>query len=91
MADQSSRAPAETFPPGEFIRDEMTARGWTVEHIHDRLGNDPIRCCAFDLVAYVDHRELTIDENTAEDLAMLFGTNPDYWTSLDRAWRLARD
>ena len=24
-----NRVPAEVFPPGEFIREELEARGWT--------------------------------------------------------------
>jgi HTH-type transcriptional regulator/antitoxin HigA len=33
----SDRIPAETWPPGEFIREELEARGWTARD----LGIDP--------------------------------------------------
>lgn len=81
------RKPAETFPPGEFIRDEMEARGWTDDDAHARLGNDPVRCCAFDLAVHVDDKGLILDASTASDLALLFGGSAMYWIQIDRAWR----
>ena len=81
------RHPAEVFPPGEFIRDEMAERGWTDKDAHERLGNDPARCCAFDLAAYVDDKELIMDASTAADLAILFGGTAGYWIQIDRTWR----
>jgi HTH-type transcriptional regulator/antitoxin HigA len=79
--------PAEVFPPGEFIRDEMDALGWTLRDVHARLGNDPVRCCAFDLVAYVDDKNMILDRKTAADLALLFGAGAKYWLEIDRVWR----
>ena len=81
------RMPAEVFPPGEFIRDEMDARGWSNDDAHTRLGNDPVRCCAFDLAAYADDKELIMDPATASDLALLFGGTASYWIQVDRTWR----
>lgn len=83
------RTPAEVFPPGKFIRDEMDERGWSLKAVHSMLQNDPVRCCAFDLAAYADDKELIIDPATAEDLAFLFGGTAIYWTQIDRAWRAA--
>lgn len=81
------RQPAEVFPPGEFIRDEMAERGWTDKDAHARLGNDPVRCCAFDLAAHADNKELILDASTASDLALLFGGTATYWLNVDAAWR----
>lgn len=81
------RQPAEVFPPGAFIRDEMAERGWSDADAHARLGNDPVRCCAFDLAAYADDKELIMDTSTAADLAFLFGGTAVYWLNVDRAWR----
>lgn len=85
--NEEMRIPAEVFPPGEYIRDEMMARGWSPEHVHNLLGNDPVRCCAFDLAAYVDDKNLILDEKTASDLAELFGSTQLCWLRLDRMWR----
>lgn len=83
----TERKPAEVFPPGEFIREEMQQRGWSSLDVHAKLGNDPVRCCAFDLAAYAEDKELILDRATAEDLAFLFGGTPGYWIKLDHAWR----
>lgn len=80
------RRHAETFPPGEYIRDEMAERGWSDADVHAKLGNDPVRCCAFDLAAYADDKELIMDRDTAADLAFLFGGTANYWTTLDQIW-----
>jgi len=83
------RQHAEVFPPGEFIRDELDARGWSLMSVHAKLGNDPVRCCAFDLAAFADDKKLILDGKTVDDLVMLFGGDRDYWINLDRAWRSA--
>ena len=31
MKDTKRSLPAEVFPPGDFIREEIEARGWTQE------------------------------------------------------------
>lgn len=85
-----TRTPAEVFSPGEFIRDEMIERGWSLSAVHAKLGNDPARCCAFDLAAYSDDKELILDAATANDLATLFGGTAIYWIQVDRAWRGAQ-
>ena len=38
----SARASAEMFPPGEFIREELEARGWTPGHLA-QIMNCPVR------------------------------------------------
>lgn len=81
------RQPAEVFPPGEFIRDEMDARGWSLPAVHAKLGGDPVRCCAFDLAAYADDKGHILDSRTANDLAFLFGGTAQYWIQVDRTWR----
>jgi hypothetical protein len=67
----------------------MSERGWSDADVHGRLGNDPVRCCAFDLAAYADDKELIMDPGTAADLALLFGGTASYWIQIDRAWRSA--
>jgi len=32
------RVPAEAFPPGEFLKDELEARGWTQEEFAAIIG-----------------------------------------------------
>ena len=33
--------PAEVFPPGEFLRDELEARGWNQTEFAEILGREP--------------------------------------------------
>lgn len=80
----ANRMPAEVFPPGEFIREELETRGWTqgdLAQIMDR----PLR-----LVNELVAGKKQITPETARGLATAFGDNdPLYWMSLDSAYRLA--
>jgi HTH-type transcriptional regulator/antitoxin HigA len=78
------RVPAEVFPPGDFIREELEARGWTqgdLAQIMDR----PLR-----LVNELVGGKKQITPETARGLAKAFGDDdPLYWMNLDSAYRLA--
>jgi HTH-type transcriptional regulator/antitoxin HigA len=79
------RVPAEVFPPGGFIREELEARGWTqgdLAQIMDR----PLRVIN-ELIA----GKKLITPETARGLAEAFGDNdPLYWMNLDSTYRLAQ-
>lgn len=76
--------PAEVFPPGDFIREELEARGWTqgdLAQIMDR----PLR-----LVNELVGGKKQVTPETARGLAAAFGDNdPQYWMNLDSAYRLS--
>jgi HTH-type transcriptional regulator/antitoxin HigA len=78
-----SRVPAEVFPPGEFIREELEARGWTqgdLAQIMDR----PLR-----LINELIAGKKQITPETARGLSKAFGDgDPLYWMNLDAAYRL---
>jgi HTH-type transcriptional regulator/antitoxin HigA len=79
----SNRVPAEVFTPGEFIREELDARGWTqgdLAQIMDR----PLR-----LVNELIAGKKQITPETARGLSSAFGDrDPLYWMNLDAAYRL---
>ncbi|TYL87469.1 ImmA/IrrE family metallo-endopeptidase [Bradyrhizobium cytisi] len=80
----AARVPAETFSPGEFIRDELDARGWTQADLAQIMGR-PLR-----LVNELIAGKKQITPDTARGLAMAFGDDdPLYWMNLDSAYRLA--
>jgi HTH-type transcriptional regulator / antitoxin HigA len=80
----AARVPAETFSPGEFIRDELEARGWTQADLAQIMGR-PLR-----LVNELIAGKKQITPETARGLAMAFGDDdPLYWMNLDSAYRLA--
>lgn len=82
--------PAETFPPGEYIRDEIEARGLTERGFQLLLfsvGCTPVQVVACEFAAYVDDKSLIMDADTAACLGKAFDVSPQLFTNLDRAWR----
>ena len=80
-----NRVPAEVFAPGELIREELEARGWTQVDLAEILGR-PVRLVN-ELVA--GKKQITPD--TAKGLAEAFdGTDPVFWMNLDSAYRLSK-
>lgn len=75
--------PAEVFPPGEFIKDILTDRGWTQNDLADIIDRHP--SAVADLIS--GKKELTA--NWAHNLAEAFDTSPDLWMNLESAYRLS--
>ncbi len=73
--------PAEVFPPGEFIRDELEARGWTQEEFADILGR-PLQT-----VNQIINGKKEITAETARAIAEAFGTSAELWLNLQSAPR----
>lgn len=80
----SGRIPAEVFPPGEFIRDEIEARGWTQNDLAEILGR-PIR-----LVNEIISGKRSITPETAQGLAAAFGNSAQFWMNLESGYQLSR-
>ena len=79
MADINDTA----FAPGEYIRDEIEARGWTQEALAHILGR-PLRT-----VNLIISGKAGITPQTAQELAAAFGTSAEMWMNLESAYRLA--
>ena len=78
------RSPAETFSPGEFIREELDARGWTQGDLAQIMGR-PLQ-----FVNELAAGKKQITPETAIGLAHAFGDDDAlYWMNLDSAYRLA--
>ena len=73
---------AEVFPPGEFIREELEARGWSQLDLADIMGRPPR--VVNELIA--GKRSITPD--TARELGEAFGTGAEYWMNLEAAYQL---
>jgi HTH-type transcriptional regulator / antitoxin HigA len=79
------RKPAEVFPPGDFIRDELEARGWTQGDLAQIMGR-PLQ-----LVNELISNKKQITPETALGLAKAFGDDDAlYWMNLDNMYRLAQ-
>lgn len=78
------RRPAEVLPPGETLRDELEARGWTQADLAEVLGRS--EGLVSDLVA--GKRGITAE--TAQGLAAAFGMSAEFWMNLDAAYQLSK-
>ena len=79
---------AEAFPPGEFIQDELDARGWTTTDLAIRMGGDPrFNKLVVDMLVHVRAKGLSIGEETAERLAKAFGVSKQFFLNLDKSWQ----
>jgi plasmid maintenance system antidote protein VapI len=83
------------FHVGEYLADELEARGWTSRDLAERMGGEvDINHLTIDLtiaasLAPAGHcaREATLDRETAEAWAKVFGTNAETWLNLDREFQ----
>ncbi len=76
--------PAEVFSPGEYIRDELEARGWTQADLAFILG----RPLASINKILSGHKAIT--PQTALGLAEAFGTSAELWLNLEAKYRLRK-
>src|SRR4051812_4867927 len=76
------RKPAEVFPPGEFLREELEARGWTQADLAAIVGR-PVHSINQIIVG-----KRGISPEMAQGLAAALGTSPEFWMNLDAAYQL---
>lgn len=76
-------AKIEIFPPGEFIREELEARGWSQSDFARILGR-PLQA-----VNEIINGKKRITAETAKEIALAIGTSPEVWLNLENAYRLA--
>ena len=74
--------PAEVFPPGDFIRDELEARGWTQAELARIMGR-PLQ-----LVNEIVNGRKRITAVTAKELGAALGTGPEFWMNLETSYEL---
>lgn len=79
----AERTPAEVFAPGEFIREELEARGWSQVDLASILGR------ATRDVSEIITAKRSITPDTAKQLSEAFGTSPELWMNLESAYRLS--
>ena len=76
---------AEVFPPGEYIADELAARGWSQRQLAETLGRSEPK------VSEIINGKRAITTRTAKELAAAFGTSAEVWLNLETRWQLWRD
>lgn len=77
----AQRKPAEVFPPAQFIREELHARGWTQKKLAKRSGWPLFQ------VACLCSGDMSIRRDAAVMLAKAFDTDAIYWLNLEAAWQ----
>jgi len=75
---------AEVFPPGEFLRDELEARGWTQTELAEIVGR-PVR-----LINEIIAGKRAITPETAIQLGDSLGTGPELWMNLESQYQLSK-
>lgn len=81
---KTQREAAEVFPPGEFIKEELDARGWSQIDLAEILGRSPVQ------VNKIIQGTQAISPETARQLAEAFGTSAQLWLNLESAYQLSR-
>ena len=77
-----SNHPAHAFPPGEYLRDELEERGWTVTEFAEIIGR-PIQA-----VSEILNAKKEITTATAMAISEALGTTPEVWLNLQTRYRL---
>jgi len=74
--------PAEVFPPGEYLRDELSARGWSQGDFARIIGR-PLQ-----VVNEIINNKKRITVETAKAIALALGTSPELWLNLQNYYDL---
>jgi HTH-type transcriptional regulator/antitoxin HigA len=74
--------PAEAFPPGEFLADELSERGWTQKEFADLTGLSPR------LVSEIIGGKRSVTPEAAIRFSAALGSSAQFWMNLDTAYRL---
>ncbi len=82
MAIARTYIPVEVFPAGEYLRDELDERGWTVTEFAEIIGR-PIQT-----VSEILNSKKEITTKTAISFSEALGTTPELWLNLQTAYRL---
>ncbi len=74
----------ESFPPGDYIPEEIEARGWTQLELAEIIGK-PLQA-----VSEIVAGKRSITPEMAELLGAAFGTSAQVWLNLENAYQLSR-
>jgi len=75
---------AKVFPPGEFLKDELEARGWSQTELAEVMDR-PVR-----LINEIVAGKKSITPETAVQLGDALGTGPELWLNLESQYQLSK-
>lgn len=79
-----TRSLAEVFPPGEILKEEIEARGWTQAELADILDRPPR------LISEIITAKRAITPETAKGLEAALGTPAILWMKLESDYQLSK-
>lgn len=82
MNELKKRLLPEAFHPGEYIREEMTERKWTMDELAYKLN------CSYELLNDVVYGKRPISPEIAMALGDVFGTGAQVWLNLQATYWL---
>ncbi|PWF42883.1 HigA family addiction module antitoxin [Massilia glaciei] len=80
----NARVPAEVFPPGDFLREELEAREWSQQELADILDRPPR------LISELIAGKRAVTPETARGLGEAFGMSAEYWLNLESQYQLSK-
>lgn len=82
-----------SFHPAEFIWDELEARGWSMQHLYDRLPQDDGGATRLSIETYMATQDpdIAMDENMANALHGVFGVSAQFFLNLHKSWKDSLD
>ncbi|KLU22229.1 hypothetical protein EOS_31520 [Caballeronia mineralivorans PML1(12)] len=80
----NTRVPAEVFPPGEFLKEELDARNWSQVEFAEIIGKDTRS------VYEIVNGKRSITPETAVIFAEALGTSAQLWMNLESQFQLSR-
>lgn len=78
----STMVPAEAFPPGELLRDELADRGWAEGEFAEIIGR-PVQA-----LSEIINGKKEITPKTAVAIGAALGTSAELWLNLQATYRL---
>src|ERR1035438_10051158 len=73
---------AETFSPGEALKEELDERGWSQRDLAAIMGVQA------SIVSGIVNGTKPVSLDLARNLAAAFGTSAQYWVNMETAYRL---
>lgn len=73
---------AQAFPPGDFIKEELEARGWTQGDLAKITGRQD------SVISAIVNGKRAVSPEVASELAAAFGTSAELWMNLQASFNL---
>lgn len=80
----TEQQPAEVFPPGKFLKDELDARSWTQTEFAEIIGR-PSKA-----INEIITGRRGITPRTAKEFAAALGTSAQFWMNLKTTYQLSK-